>query len=97
MVFVSLRLGLALLNEPRKIAEGAQSVPTLLAVVELPICRAPSVWKIAPPCQPVEVLPRNVLLLMLALPSGGFGDDIVTSIGHSSAMTHVNNYPPRWT
>src|SRR6266511_2218466 len=67
IVFVSLRLGTALLNEPKKIADGAQSGPMLLAIVELAISIAPSVWKIAPPCQPVDRLPLIVLLVIVIL------------------------------
>ena len=33
------------------------------------ISMSPSVWKIAPPCQPVEVLPLMVLLVIVILPS----------------------------
>src|SRR4029078_600413 len=69
IVLVSLRLGMTALNEPMKIADGAQSGPILLAIVELVISIAPSVWKIAPPCQPVGVLPLIVLLVIVTLPS----------------------------
>src|SRR5512139_2536069 len=69
IVLVSLRVGAAALNDPTKIAEGAQSGPILLAIVELVISIAPSVWKIAPPCQPVAVLPLMVLSNMVMLPS----------------------------
>src|SRR5215207_9669743 len=69
IVLVSFRLGIAGLKEPMKIAEGAQSGPMLLAMVELMISIAPSVWKIAPPCQPVEVLPLMVLLVIVMSPS----------------------------
>src|SRR5436309_7849465 len=41
----------------------------LLAIVELAISIAPSVWKIAPPCQPVDRLPLIVLLVIVTLPS----------------------------
>src|SRR6185436_2667807 len=69
MVLVSFRLGTAPLNEPRKTAEAAQSGPMLLAIVELRISMAASVWKMAPPCQAVAWLPLRVLLLMVIFPS----------------------------
>src|SRR6266508_133155 len=56
-------------NWPMKIADGAQSGPMLLAMVELVMVMLPSVWKIAPPCQPVAVLPLIVLLVIVTLPS----------------------------
>lgn len=68
MLFVSFRLGTTALNEPMKIAEG-YSGPTLLAIVELLISIAASVWKIAPPCQPVDLFPLMVLLVIVTLPS----------------------------
>src|SRR5512144_3112015 len=69
MVFVSVSVGAGPPKEPLKIAEGAQSGPLLLAMVELMISILPSVWKIAPPCQPVDVLPLIVLLVIVILPS----------------------------
>src|SRR5689334_22225561 len=69
IVLVSFRLGLAALKVPMKTAEGAQSGPALLVIVELRISIAPSVWKIAPPCQPVERLPLRVLFVMFMFPS----------------------------
>src|SRR5829696_5048876 len=68
-VFVSVRVGAGPPKEPLKIAEGAQSGPLLLAMVELVIVILPSVWKIAPPCQPVDVFPLIVLSTILKLPS----------------------------
>src|SRR5687768_2786180 len=69
IVLVNFSEGIAALKEPMKTAEGAKSGPMLLAIVELVISIAPSVWKIAPPCQPVERLPLMVLLVIVMFPS----------------------------
>ncbi len=54
IVLVSLRVGTTAPHAPMKMAEGAQSGPMLLAMVEFVMSISPSVWKIAPPCQPVD-------------------------------------------
>src|SRR5580765_8299401 len=70
IVFVRVSVGTKLPpNWPMKIADGAQSGPILFTIVEFTIVISPSVWKIAPPCQPVDVLPLIVLLVIVTLPS----------------------------
>src|SRR5688572_17457369 len=67
---VSVRVGTKLPpNRPMTSVEVAQSGSMLLSMVELLIAMFPSVWKIAPPCQPVDLLPLMVLLVMVILPN----------------------------
>src|SRR5688572_6317551 len=70
IVLVSVRVGTKLPpNWPMKSVEGAQSGAMLLAIVELVMVMFPSVWKIAPPCQPVDLFPLRVLLVIVISPS----------------------------
>src|SRR5512140_345556 len=69
MVLVNLRLGVTAPHSPRKIAAGAQSGAILLAIVEFVITISASVWKIAPPYQPVALLPLIVLSRIVNVPS----------------------------
>ena len=65
MLLLSVSVGLPAVKVPTKMPPAVPPGDVLSAIVELTMCITPSVWKIAPPCQPVEVLPLIVLLMIV--------------------------------